>query len=141
MDSFAYRDGRLFCEGVAVDDLLDRVGSPAYVYSKETFLRHYDALTSAFAELDPIICYSIKSCGNLNIVKLLAEQGSGMDVVSGGELFRAQQAGADMRQGRLRRRRQDRSGDRGGHPRGDRLVQHRVRGRVRERRRHRQAPG
>lgn len=97
MDSFAYRDGRLFCEGVAVDDLLDRAGSPAYIYSKETFLRHYDALTSAFAELEPIICYSIKSCGNLNIVKMLAERGCGMDVVSGGELFRARRAGADMR--------------------------------------------
>ncbi len=96
MDSFTYRDGRLFCEDVAVDDIMARVGSPVYIYSKETFLRHYKALTGAFAEIDPIICYSIKSCGNLNIIKLLAEQGSGMDVVSGGEIFRAQQAGADM---------------------------------------------
>ncbi len=96
MDSFTYRDGRLFCEDVAVDDIMAKVGSPVYIYSKETFLRHYKALTGAFAEIDPIICYSIKSCGNLNIIKLLAEQGSGMDVVSGGEIFRAQQAGADM---------------------------------------------
>ena len=96
MDSFTYRDGKLFCEDVAVDDIMAKVGSPVYIYSKETFLRHYKALTGAFAEIDPIICYSIKSCGNLNIIKLLAEQGSGMDVVSGGEIFRAQQAGADM---------------------------------------------
>ena len=96
MDSFAYRDGQLFCEDVSVDDLLAKVGSPAYIYSKATFLRHYDALTSAFAEMDPIICYSIKSCGNLNLIKLLVDRGSGMDVVSGGELYRAQQAGADM---------------------------------------------
>jgi diaminopimelate decarboxylase len=96
MDFFRYKDGRLFCEDVAVDEIMARVGSPVYIYSKATFLSHYDALTGAFAELKPIICYSIKSCGNLNIVKLLADRGSGMDVVSGGELFRAQQAGADM---------------------------------------------
>lgn len=96
MDAFAYRDGRLFCEDVAVDDILAKVGSPVYIYSQATLKGHYDALTGAFAELDPIICYSIKSCGNLNIIKLLAKCGSGMDVVSGGELFRAQQAGADM---------------------------------------------
>ena len=98
MDSFQYRDGRLFCEDVAVDDIMGRVGSPVYIYSRATFERHYDALTSAFAELNPIICYSIKSCGNLNILRLLAERGSGMDGVSGGELFRAQQIGADMSQ-------------------------------------------
>ena len=96
MDFFQYRDGQLFCEDVAVDDIMAKVGSPAYIYSKATFERHYDALVEAFAELDPIICYSIKSCGNLNIVKMLAERGSGMDAVSGGEIFRAQQAGADM---------------------------------------------
>ena len=96
MDFFQYKDGRLFCEDVAVDDIMAKVGSPVYIYSKATFERHYQALTSAFAELDPIICYSIKSCGNLNIIKLLAGLGSGMDVVSGGEVFRAQQGGADM---------------------------------------------
>ncbi len=96
MDFFQYRDGQLFCEDVAVDDIMAKVGSPVYIYSKATFERHYDALASAFAELDPIVCYSIKSCGNLNIIKLLAKRGCGMDVVSGGELFRAQQAGADM---------------------------------------------
>ncbi len=96
MDSFDYRNGQLFCEDVVIDDILTKVGSPVYVYSKATLLGHYDALTGAFAELDPIICYSIKSCGNLNLVKLLAERGSGMDVVSGGEIYRAQLAGADM---------------------------------------------
>ncbi|GAB4108951.1 MAG: diaminopimelate decarboxylase [Phycisphaeraceae bacterium] len=96
MDHFQYRNGQLFCEDVPVDEILTKVGSPAYIYSKATFLNHYDALRNAFKELDPIICYSIKSCGNLNILKLLAERGSGMDVVSGGELFRAREAGADM---------------------------------------------
>lgn len=95
MDHFQYHDGRLHCEGVSLDDLADRVGTPAYVYSATTLRGHYRAIADAFAELDPIICYSIKSCGNLHLIKMLAEMGSGMDVVSGGELFRAEQAGAD----------------------------------------------
>ncbi|MBN1344563.1 MAG: diaminopimelate decarboxylase [Phycisphaerae bacterium] len=95
MDHFAYRDGQLYCEEIAAGELADQVGTPAYVYSERTILDHYSRLAEAFAELDPVICYSIKSCGNVHICKLLAEQGSGFDVVSGGELFRALQAGAD----------------------------------------------
>jgi len=96
MDRFEYRDGQLYCEDVSMDDLAESFGTPLYVYSQQTFEHHYDAITQAFAPLNPLICYSIKSCGNLAIVKLLADRGSGMDVVSGGELFRAQKAGADM---------------------------------------------
>jgi diaminopimelate decarboxylase len=96
MDSFEYQNGQLFCEDVNLDDLVARIGSPVYVYSRATFEGHYKRLVKAFAELDPIICYSIKSCSNVHICKLLADMGCGMDVVSGGELFRAQQAGADM---------------------------------------------
>lgn len=96
MDHFEYKNGQLFCEEVNLDELASRVGTPTYIYSRATFEEHYKRLAEAFAELDPIICYSIKSCGNLHICRLLADLGSGMDVVSGGELFRAQQAGADM---------------------------------------------
>lgn len=96
MDQFQYRDGQLYCEDLPVDELVQRVGSPTYIYSRSTFEQHYDAIAKAFAELNPIICYSIKSCGNIHICRLLAERGAGMDVVSGGELFRAQQAGAAM---------------------------------------------
>ena len=96
MDHFTYRDGELYCEDIPVSAIAEQVGTPAYIYSKQTLLDHYKAISSAFAELDPIVCYSIKSCGNLHIIKLLAEQGSGMDVVSGGEVFRAEQAGVDM---------------------------------------------
>ncbi|MEM6256940.1 MAG: diaminopimelate decarboxylase [Planctomycetota bacterium] len=96
MDHFNYRDGELYCEDTPIREIVASVGTPAYIYSKNTLLAHYKSLSEAFAELDPIICYSIKSCGNLHLVKLLASQGSGMDVVSGGEVFRAQQAGADM---------------------------------------------
>ena len=96
MDAFEYREGQLWCEGVNLDELASQVGTPAYVYSRRTFEEHYGRLAQAFAELNPLICYSIKSCGNIHICKLLAQRGAGMDVVSGGELFRAQHAGVAM---------------------------------------------
>ncbi len=95
MDWFHHQNGQLFCEDVNLDDLAAKVGTPAYVYSKRTLLHHYDALAAAFAPVDPLICYSIKSCGNIHIIKTLASRGSGMDVVSGGELHRALVAGVD----------------------------------------------
>lgn len=95
MDHFAYRAGDLHCEEVSLLEIAERVGTPAYVYSRATFERHYDGLASAFAPLAPHILYSIKSCGNVHLLRLLTRRGSGMDVVSGGELFRALMAGAD----------------------------------------------
>lgn len=96
MDDFQYRDGQLWCEQVNLDALARRVGTPAYVYSRQTLLQHYDRIVAAFGTLDPVVCYSIKSCGNIHICRLLAGRGSGMDVVSGGELYRARAAGASM---------------------------------------------
>ncbi|MEX0884810.1 MAG: diaminopimelate decarboxylase [Phycisphaeraceae bacterium] len=96
MDFFRYHDGRLHCEDVPLDAIADAAGTPAFVYSQRTFEHHYDALVGAFAELEPTICFSIKSCGNVHILRHLVARGAGMDVVSGGELFRAQHAGADM---------------------------------------------
>src|SRR5438477_2364445 len=96
MDQFRYRDGQLYCEEVNLDELASRAGTPLYVYSRRTFEDHYDRFAKAFAELEPIICYSIKSCGNRHLLKLLVDRGAGMDVVSGGELHRAQLAGAPM---------------------------------------------
>ncbi len=95
MDHFVYRDGELYCEDVAVARIADAMGTPTYVYSAATFRDHYTAVAEGFRELRPIICYSIKSCQNVHILKLLAGLGAGMDVVSGGELYRALQAGAD----------------------------------------------
>lgn len=97
MDSFNYKDGRLFAEDVDIAKIAASVGTPVYIYSKATILDHFQKIKNAFAELDMTICYSIKACGNINILKILANAGSGFDVVSGGELFRAQQAGADMK--------------------------------------------
>ena len=93
MDYFRYRDNQLYCEDVPVEAIARQVGTPLYLYSAATLRSHYDNLTKAFAELSPLICYSIKSCSNINICRLLAEWGSGFDVVSGGELYRAMQAG------------------------------------------------
>ncbi len=95
MEFFSYRQGQLFCEDVAADRIARDVGTPVYVYSKAAFVERYREITDAFAALKPTICYSIKSCGNINILRLLREQGCGFDVTSGGELFRALQAGAD----------------------------------------------
>lgn len=95
MDHFNYRDGRLFCEDVPVELLAQRFGSPLYIYSATTLREHYQRVRDAFAAIKPLICFSIKSCQNLHICRLLSELGSGFDVVSGGELHRALLAGAD----------------------------------------------
>jgi diaminopimelate decarboxylase len=94
MDHYAYRDGRLFCEDVDLCELARRAGTPTYVYSRATLTHHYSRLSEAFAPLHPTICYSVKSCPNLGVLRVLAGLGSGMDVVSGGELRRALLAGA-----------------------------------------------
>ena len=96
MDLFQYKNGRLYAENVAVQDIAEQVGTPVYVYSKATMLDHLKKIQSAYAELDTMICYSVKACGNMNILRLLAEAGSGFDIVSGGELYRATQAGGDV---------------------------------------------
>src|SRR3954447_17081928 len=95
MDFFNYKNGELYCEDVPAEKIAKDVGTPVYVYSKATFLHHYRQVRDAFAAVNPTICYSIKSCGNINILKFLREEGCGFDVTSGGELYRALQAGAD----------------------------------------------
>ena len=67
-----------------------------YIYSRATFLDHLKKIQDAYADIETTICYSIKACGNIHILKELAEAGSGFDIVSGGELYRAKQAGADL---------------------------------------------
>ena len=95
MDFFTFKNGELHCEGVPASRLAAEVGTPAFVYSKATLLRHYRQVAEAFAAVDPTICYSIKSNGNLAVCKLLAEAGCGFDVTSGGELYRALAAGGE----------------------------------------------
>src|SRR5256885_11464182 len=93
MDFFRYRNGELYCEDVPAEKIARDVGTACYVYSKATFLHHYRQIATAFAPLKATICYSVKSCGNVNILKFLADEGCGFDVTSGGELFRALRAG------------------------------------------------
>lgn len=93
MHHFDYRDGKLFAEEVSVTELAETYGTPLYIYSAATFRRHFEAFDSAFKGLDHLTCYSVKANSNLSVLKLLADMGAGMDVVSGGELFRALKAG------------------------------------------------
>jgi diaminopimelate decarboxylase len=97
MDLFRYAPGELHCEDLPAAGLAGQFGTPLYVYSQGTLTGHFHRLREAFAPLDPLLCYSVKCCANIHICRALRELGSGFDVVSGGELFRALQAGADPR--------------------------------------------
>ncbi len=93
MDHFRYRDRVLFCEDVPVRALAEAYGTPLFVYSKATLLHHLEQLQTAFAEAEPLICYSLKTNPNLSLCRLMVEHGAGFDVTSGGELYRALVAG------------------------------------------------
>ncbi|MFH1915216.1 MAG: diaminopimelate decarboxylase [Pseudomonadota bacterium] len=93
MHHFEYRDGVLHAENVSVPDLARQYGTPLYIYSAATLTRHFQAFDSAFDGLDHLTCYSVKANSNLAVLKLLAGLGAGMDIVSGGELYRAIKAG------------------------------------------------
>ncbi|HUV40659.1 MAG TPA: diaminopimelate decarboxylase, partial [Sedimentisphaerales bacterium] len=96
MDYFNYKNGKLFAENTEVERIAAEVGTPAYIYSKATFTDHLQKIQKAYSKLDTTVCYSIKACSNINILKLLARLGSGFDIVSGGELYRAGLADADV---------------------------------------------
>ncbi|SME93894.1 diaminopimelate decarboxylase [Desulfovibrio gilichinskyi] len=93
MNHFEFKNNELFAENVNISELAKEYGTPLYVYSAATFRRHFKAFDSAFNGLDHLTCFSVKANSNLSLLKLLAEQGAGMDIVSGGELYRALKAG------------------------------------------------
>ncbi|GFO58810.1 diaminopimelate decarboxylase [Geomonas silvestris] len=95
MHHFQYKGDELFAEEVAVKDIVAKVGSPVYIYSQATLERHFKAMDSAFAATPHTICYSVKANSNLAVLKTFINLGGGVDIVSGGELFRALQAGVD----------------------------------------------
>lgn len=95
MTDFHYQNGELFCEGVRVAALAEEFGTPLWVYSQAHLLERLRQIQTAFADADPVICYSVKSNSNLAILKTMADAGSSFDVVSGGELFRVKKAGGD----------------------------------------------
>ena len=95
MDHFNFKQGELFCEDVPIKNIAEKFGTPAYVYSKATLLRHLDVYQKNLESLNGIVCFSVKALSNLSILKLLDEHGSGFDIVSGGELHRCIKAGID----------------------------------------------
>src|SRR6202163_3050911 len=93
MHHFDYRGGVLHAEDVALDRLAAEIGTPFYCYSTATLTRHYNVFAGAFAEVRALVCYAMKANSNQAVIKTLAGLGAGADVVSGGELQRALQAG------------------------------------------------
>lgn len=97
MNHFVRRRGELYCERVPLARIAEQVGTPAYVYSTATLLRHARVFRGALRGLDVLPCYAVKAAGNLAVLSLLAKEGFGFDIVSGGELHRVLRAGADPR--------------------------------------------
>ena len=95
MNFFEYRNGRLFAEDVPVERIAGEVGTPCYIYSEATLRRHFRLVREAFAEVEHLVCYSVKANSSLQILRLLKEEGAGFDIVSGGELYRVLKVGAD----------------------------------------------
>jgi diaminopimelate decarboxylase len=93
MHDFQYREENLFCEEVAISDIAASVGTPFYLYSRQTLENHFRAFDSAFGKVDHLICFSAKANSNLAVLRVFVRLGGGVDVVSGGEIYRAIQAG------------------------------------------------
>jgi len=95
MHEFKYKGDELFCEDVGIGGIAAAVGTPFYLYSYKTLLDHYRKLRDAFQEINPLVCFSMKSNSSLAVVRALVKAGSGLDVVSGGELYKALKIGCD----------------------------------------------
>lgn len=95
MDYFNYKSNTLYAEDVDVNTVTEKYGTPLYVYSKRTMVEHFRKIKDAFQGLDTLICYSIKANSNIAVLSAMLAEGSGFDIVSGGELYRALAAGAD----------------------------------------------
>ena len=95
MHHFKYRDGRLFAEEIPLEKIAQEVGTPFYCYSHATLERHFQAFEASLGDVPHLVCFSVKSNSNLAVLNVFLSQGAGLDVVSGGELYRALKAGAD----------------------------------------------
>jgi diaminopimelate decarboxylase len=95
MDHFHYKENELYAEDVALKNVADKYGTPAFIYSKATLERHANAYINSFKTMDGLVCFSVKALSNISILKTLKNSGCGFDIVSGGELHRALLAGAD----------------------------------------------
>jgi len=93
MDWFNYKDGELYVEDIQLSELAKQYGTPLFVYSKATLVRHINVIDGAFAGIDHLTCYSVKANSTSAILTIFAGHGLGADIVSGGELYRALRAG------------------------------------------------
>ena len=94
-DRFTYRNDEMYCEGVPLREIVDAVGTPAYVYSLAQLRDAFLSFDQAFAASRHLVCFSVKANSNLAVLRAFVNEGSGFDIVSGGELFRVLKAGAD----------------------------------------------
>ncbi len=95
MHEFTFKNNELYCENIKVSDIAKSVSTPFYLYSYKTLIDHYRKIKAAFRAIDPLICFSVKSNSNLAVLRALVKAGAGLDVVSGGELYRAKLAGVN----------------------------------------------
>ena len=92
-DFFDYKQGELYCENVSFSSIARKVPTPFFVYSRAALENSFNSIRSAFGELDILVCFAVKSNSNLAVIKTLGDLGAGMDIVSGGELYRVLKAG------------------------------------------------
>lgn len=95
MHEFNFKNNELYCENIKIKDIARAVPTPFYLYSYKTLVDHYKKIRAAFRALDPLVCFSVKSNSNIAVLRALVKNGAGLDIVSGGELYRALIAGAD----------------------------------------------
>ena len=101
VQEFHYRDGRLHCEGVGLAEIAAAAGTPTYVYSSQAIRDNYRSYAASLAGVPHDIYYAVKANSSLAVLALLAAEGAGFDIVSGGELYRVLQAGCDPARGRI----------------------------------------
>ncbi|MCK5421464.1 MAG: diaminopimelate decarboxylase [Deltaproteobacteria bacterium] len=95
MHDFQYHQNELYCDEVPINKIADKVGTPFYLYSNHTLENHFKVFDSAFSGIDHLTCFSVKANSNLTVLKIFVNLGGGVDIVSGGELFRALNSGVD----------------------------------------------
>src|SRR6266566_9585147 len=95
MHDFHYVGGKLFCEGVSLEALAKKIGTPLYVYSQHTLTNHFQQLDRAMSGVEHLVCFAVKSNSNQSVLRTLANLDGGFDIVSGGELQRVINAGGD----------------------------------------------
>ena len=97
MHEFTFKDNELYCENIKVSDIARSVPTPFYLYSYKTLIDHYRKIKTAFRAIDPLVCFSVKSNSNIAVLRALVKNGAGLDIISGGELYRARLAGVNPR--------------------------------------------